>query len=142
MIPASVFAVVMIMIIINTIAAPPILSKLFDHNGSGLRHERASSDARRELSFTFPTEAITRFILEKITHVFSEEGFFVHCLDTDQDLYQLRKDSTLINLQQTKGTLYFICHEREADFVNTAMRESLAETENGTDRNDPLPLPR
>ena len=127
--PASVFAVVMIMIIFNTIAAPPLLSKLFDHSGSGLRRERASSDTRRELSFTFPTEAITRFILEKITNVFSEEGFFVHCLDTDQDLYQLRKDSTMINLQQTKDTLYFICHEREMDFVNTAMRESLAETE-------------
>ena len=60
---------------------------------------------------------------------FKSEGFFVHVVNHDQRLYQLRKEDAVISFQHQVMDIVFKCEERLTRFVTTAMVEVVAELE-------------
>ena len=130
LVSGSLFAGVIIMIVVNTVIAPPALMFLFGSGRPGTRRPVAGEDkARTEVPFDFPSMEMTDFVLGKLSAVFESEGFFVHLLSHEQRLYQLRKDRAVIDVGCEGSRLTFRCHEADVPLVNTAMYEAVAALE-------------
>ncbi len=125
---AQVFGVVVMMIFVTALIAPPALVALFRHPGSGLR-KAGSADEARVLSFDFPSMETADLLVAKLRDVFETEGFYVHTLSRGARVYQLRKETVVIGMQQDGPRINFECSESEVPFVSTAMIEVVAELE-------------
>jgi Kef-type K+ transport system membrane component KefB/mannitol/fructose-specific phosphotransferase system IIA component (Ntr-type) len=123
----EIFAGVIIMIIVNTVIAPPAMVFLFRSPERGTRKPVAADDSVTDISLEFPSMAMVQFFAGKLRDVFESEGFFVHNISPRQRLYQLRKDKTVIDFHHSGTTLTFSCLKTDTPLVNTAVHETLAE---------------
>jgi Kef-type K+ transport system membrane component KefB/mannitol/fructose-specific phosphotransferase system IIA component (Ntr-type) len=124
----EVFGVAVLMTLLTTIIAPPILVGLFHYPGSGLR-KVVKAEEKAELAFDFPTYEIATLMVNNLTNAFESEGFFVHTLSRREQIFQIRKDDIVIGFQHSDDRIIFDCNDREIPLVNTAMFEVLAEFE-------------
>ena len=125
----QIVAAVVIMVVVNTIVAPPVLVFLFRGSQRGTRKEVLGQRDGTEVSFEFPSVEMTEFFLRKLQGVFESEGYFIHQLRREPPLHELRKDKTVIGLRQTGSTLIFTCRRPDVPLANTAMYEALAAVE-------------
>jgi len=124
------FASVILMVVANTVLAPPILVRLFKDPSSGLRRASdAEISGETQITFSFPSGIMASFFVEKLSAVFKGEGFYVHRLGHDDDIYQVRKDSYIINFTRTGTDIRFDCGTDDMAMVKTAMEEALAGVE-------------
>ncbi len=124
----DVFGVGVLMTLVTTLLAPPLLILLFEHGGSGLRHPVSHIDSE-PMSFRFPTADTAALLSTKLREAFEDEGFFVHSLDHTSHLFLLLKDKVTIRFQRTGADIVFDCDPSQHAFVSTAMIEVLAEFE-------------
>ncbi len=101
----GIFGVSIMMTVITTLLAPPLLVKSFE-GGSGLRKEMAGgSEDIQSIELTFPSRDITEFLINRFIRALQNEEFFVHHLQTDQPTYQVRKDDIMFVLIEDGMTL-------------------------------------
>ncbi len=121
----EVFGVAILMTVLTTVAAPPLLVKLFAAGGTGLR--RPTPAAQQEsIRFAFPSPELTQWVFAKLQEVFQQEGFFVHSLEHEHEIVQARREFAVINLWPDGTDLVFSCHQSELPMVRTAVYEVLA----------------
>ena len=125
----EIFGVVVMMIVLTAFIAPVSLVRLFRHPASGLRRPVATEETH-PIAFQFPSQQTAELLVVKLMGAFESEGFFVHTLDRDRRVYQLRKDDMVIGFQH-RGTdiVFFDCSHDVIPFIHTAMYEVLAELE-------------
>ena len=123
---ADVFGVAILMTAVSTFVAPPLLGVLFHSPRPGVRRP-AELAVETGATFPFPTRDIAEWVLERIRHTFAAEGFFVHELEHEHGLYQLRREACVINLSWTGAELAFRCREHDLAMVRTAVYEVLCE---------------
>lgn len=118
------FSIAVMMTLLTTLAAPPMLVSLFTSDRSGTRNleERKSHES---VTVEFPSNDVADLIGSRLLEVFEEDGFFVHAIE--QNLHQLRKDTTVISLERTEANFTFHCAARDIPFVHTAVYEVLAD---------------
>jgi len=88
----GIFGVAIMMTVVTTMLAPPLLVKSFG-GGSGLRKEMVGGSGDIEtIELEFPSRDITEFLLNRFVRALQDEEFFVHRLHTDTPTYQIRKD--------------------------------------------------
>jgi mannitol/fructose-specific phosphotransferase system IIA component (Ntr-type) len=119
------FGVVVCMTLLASLLAPPLIVGLFRSSESGLKHVPETGKGAA-LAFDFPSPEIAELLVRKLFEVFASEGFFVHTLNRQQRLYQLRRDEIVINFSQTGKQIGFDCAERDVPLVNAAMLEVVA----------------
>ncbi|MCD6365840.1 MAG: cation:proton antiporter, partial [Planctomycetes bacterium] len=124
-----ILAAVIIMVIVNTVVAPPALVFLFKSPARGTRKPDPGDKVATTLSFEFPSLEMTEFFVDKLSAVFELEGFFVHRISRGRQLYQLRKDKTVIDFSYADTTLDFTCAQTDAPLVSAAVYEALAAME-------------
>jgi len=124
----QVFGAAILMMLVTMLIVPPTLVALFRDSARGTR-KPVKGEERAVVRFEFASPEIVAFLLGKLVDVFESEGFFVHLLQRQRQIYQLRKDSAIIGLQPQGSTLVFTCDEAETHFVNTAVYEVLGELE-------------
>ena len=96
----GIFGVAIMMTVITTMLAPPLLVKSFD-GGSGLRKEmEGASDDTETIVLEFPSRDITEFLLNRFVRALQDEEFFVHNLHTDMPTYRVLKDDIAFTLIQ------------------------------------------
>ncbi len=101
----GIFGVSIMMTVITTMLAPPLLVKSFD-GGSGLRKEMAGGSENIEsIELEFPSRDITEFLLNRFVRALQNEEFFVHNLHTDQPTYRVLKDEMAFTLVQEENQL-------------------------------------
>jgi Kef-type K+ transport system membrane component KefB len=100
-IDASFFGVAIMMTLITTLLAPPLLILAFE-GGSGLRAGAEPEDERQAepLSLEFPSTDIAEFLMARILKAFRQEEFFVHRLHPDTPVYQIRQEDMAFTLVQ------------------------------------------
>ena len=125
--PPEILAGVIIMVVVNTVVAPPAMVFLFRSSARGTRKPTPGDDSVADIALDFPSMAMVQFFAGKLRGVFEAEGFFVHNISPRQRLYQLRKDKTVIDFRYSGKTLTFTCQKTDAPLVNTAVHETLAE---------------
>jgi len=124
----EIFGVVVLMVLLTALIAPPALVALIKNPAGGLRKPVVSKKGPL-LSFSFPSFQTADLLVAKLLGIFESEGFFVHSLSKSKQIYQLRKDSVVIGFQHRGTDIIFDCSRAEVPFINTAMYEVLAELE-------------
>jgi Kef-type K+ transport system membrane component KefB len=88
----GIFGVSIMMTVVTTMLAPPLLVKSFE-GGSGLRKEmEGSSEDIETIELEFPSHDITEFLLNRFVSALQQEEFFVHHLHTDIPTFHVLKD--------------------------------------------------
>ncbi|HCL00130.1 MAG TPA: sodium:proton exchanger [Candidatus Marinimicrobia bacterium] len=128
LLPPEIFGVTILMTLVTTLIAPPVLVALFRQDVSGVRKPLAEEKSPR-LIFSFPSVETSNLMIDKLFSVFESEGFFIYTLSQSQKIYQLRKDEMIIGVQNKGSEVEFDCSKSEAPYINTAMYEVLAEFE-------------
>jgi len=128
LLPPQVLGIVVMMILITALVAPPMLILLFRNPASGLRKE-PERERQSPQVFSFPSFETAELLVGKLLEVFESEGFFVHVLSRRERLYQLRKDDVVIGFQQMGTDIVFDSRASEKGLVNVAMVEVVAELE-------------
>lgn len=124
----EVFGVGVLMTLLTTLVAPPVLVILFSGSRSGLRRPGTHTESE-PVVFSFPSEDTADLLTSKLRQAFEDEGFFVHSLDHTASLFQLLKDNITIRFRRTGNDIIFDCEPSLREFVSTAMIEVLAEFE-------------
>ena len=124
-----ILAAVIIMVVVNTLVAPPALAALLRSPKRGTRKPAPDDGTSTTVSFDFPSIEMTEFFAGKLAAIFEADGFFVHQISPEQRLFQLRKDKTVIDFCHAGTTLTFNCHPADAALVNAAIEEALAAQE-------------
>jgi Kef-type K+ transport system membrane component KefB len=94
----GIFGVSIMMTVITTMLAPPLLVKSFD-GGSGLRKEmEGGSEQIETIEIEFPSRDITEFLINRFVRALQDEEFFVHHLHTDKPTYRVLKDDIAFTL--------------------------------------------
>lgn len=122
------FGVVIFMLLVSSLLAPPWIVRLFRTGGSGLRRERLES-RNEDIVFSFPSPETTDLLVRKLLAEFESEGFYVHTLNRRSRIYQLRKSDTVIGFRNTGSDIIFDCSRADVPIINTAMVEVLADLE-------------
>ncbi len=94
----GIFGVAIMMTVVTTMLAPPLLVKSFE-GGTGLRKEMAGTDEDIEvIELEFPSLDIAEFLLSRFIRALQSEEFFVHHLHTKQPTYRVLKDDISFTL--------------------------------------------
>jgi Kef-type K+ transport system membrane component KefB len=93
------FGVAILMTMITTLMAPPLLVRSFRSQASGLRHD-VQEEAGKEVVFSvdFPSPDIAEFLMQRLVRAFRREEFFVNRLQMETETYQVRKDDISFTL--------------------------------------------
>jgi len=101
----GIFGVSIMMTVVTTMLAPPLLVKSFE-GGSGLRKEmEGGSEDIESIELEFPSRDITEFLLNRFVRALQDEEFFVHHLHTELPTYRVLKDDIAFTLIQDGNKL-------------------------------------
>lgn len=101
----GIFGVAIMMTVVTTMLAPPLLVKSFE-GGTGLRKEMEGGEEDIEvIELEFPSHDITEFLLSRFVRALQAEEFFVHHLHTDQPTYRVLKDDIAFTLVEDGNRL-------------------------------------
>ena len=120
------FGAAIIMTLLTTIVAPPILTLVLGIPGKGVRHELAADDYR-ESRFDFPGAVVADSVTGSVLHAFQEEGFFTFLGDAAARLYQLRKDSAAFSLWRDGNALVFSSTRTDVTLIHTVVYEAIVQ---------------
>lgn len=107
-ISSELFGVSILMTLITTIMAPPLLLKLFTDQ-SGVRGSKEVSEGEQHalVTLNFPAPDIAEFVSGRLVRAFREEGFFVNRVHASEDRIEMRKENMVFVLKQDEGDLEF-----------------------------------
>jgi Kef-type K+ transport system membrane component KefB len=101
----GIFGVAIMMTVVTTMLAPPLLVRSFK-DGSGLRKEMATGSEKIEtIKLEFPSHDITEFLVTRFIRALRNEEFYVHRLHHGTPTYQIRKDNIVFVLIEDGNTL-------------------------------------
>ena len=126
--PPELFGIVVLMLLVTALFAPPLLVRAFAGSAVGLRRPVAGLQGE-SLTFNFPSGETADMVVARLLAIFDSEGFFVHTLNRRSRIYQLRKDGVIIGFQHRGNDVVFDCAAGDVPFVNTAMMEVVADLE-------------
>lgn len=121
------FGVAIMTMLFASVAAPPLLIRSFK-GGSGYRKsldKGAKDNVSIELSF--PGYRAAEFMRRSLAEGFREEGFFIHRLDHNRLVYQLRQNDIVFTLIQDQEKLIINTTPDNEPFIRLMMMEKLLE---------------
>ena len=122
----ALFGVVVFMTLAAAVSAPPLLSASLRHGGRGTRRD-VVRDNVVDTQFDFPSEELTELVTTKVINYFRHEGFYINAIESDNRIYQVRKDRVFISLHCYPQALRFNALQQDIAFIKTMMYESLLE---------------
>lgn len=100
------FGVSIMMTVITTLMAPPLLIKALE-GGPGVKKPDDTKDLSQAdpITLDLPSNDIAEFLLHRLVQAFRNEEFFVHRVHIDVPTYQIRKDDMTLCLVQRQATI-------------------------------------
>ncbi|MDZ4198230.1 MAG: cation:proton antiporter [Kiritimatiellia bacterium] len=92
------FGVAVLMTIITTLLAPPLLTRSF-RGGSGIRKGSATGVQEEIIRMEFPEPDLADLMIERLARAFQSEGFFVHLSERRPKTFQVRQDNMVFTLR-------------------------------------------
>ena len=127
----EVFGVAVLMTLLTTMTAPPLLVTVFARKGNGLRPGKGKPMApdAEPVVYSFPNEEVTRLLINSLMHSLHQEGFFAHALNLSEGLYQARKDDMVISIRHEGSTIAFEGPAEAEPVIRLMMVEVIVEFE-------------
>ncbi len=121
------FGVAIMTMLFASIASPPLLIKSFK-GGSGYRKslEKEAKDVV-SIELSFPGYRAAEFMRRSLAEGFREEGFFIHRLDHNRLVYQIRQNDIVFTLIQEHEKLILNTTPENESFIRLMMMERLLE---------------
>ena len=124
----EIFGIGIMMTLITTVVAPPMLVGLFNVKRDGLRGGRkGNTEGSRPFSFQLSSEPVACLMAERLVKVFQAEGFFTHLLNPEENIWAIQMDDFEISMRRDKDTIRFECTPEEESLVMTAWMEVVGE---------------
>jgi len=122
------FGVAILTLLIASVIAPPILIKSFE-GGSGLRSrlDVKTEEAGCHIELNFPSVHINTFIASRIRGAFRNEEFYVHEVNIDAKIFQIRKEDISITLIQKPKVIELNTSQDNSQLVSLIVMEELLE---------------
>ena len=125
--PTEVFSVGILMTLITTVVAPPIMVKFYKIKKSGLRRPLSDAETSRPFTFSLPSAEAASALCEKLIKSLRFEGFFTHRLGGESDIWQVRRDDVEIGVSRKGSEVVFECSPSEERFIATAVLDVTTE---------------
>ena len=121
------FGVAIMTMLFASIAAPPLLIKSFT-GGNGYRKSLEKDDKGAvSIELAFPGYRAAEFMRRSLAEGFRQEGFYVHRLDHNRLVYQLRQNDIVFTLIQEQEKLILNTAPEHEPFIRLMMMEKLLE---------------
>jgi len=121
---SDLFGVAIIMTLVTTVAAPPVLSWILNLKAKGVRRETEDSRVIHT-PFTFDSPVLTDFILRHLIENFRKEGYMFSQLDKESGVMQIRKDNFSFALNVSDTGIIFESNPSEVPFLREVMFETI-----------------
>lgn len=120
-----IFGVAIMMTVLTTLIAPPLLIAAF-HRGSGTRKELGLADEDEiTVTLNFPSEDVAEFVMSRLILAFRREEFFVHTIHGGNRAYQVRKDKLAFSFIQERGDIQLFMTPQSNHVVRFIVLEEL-----------------
>ena len=124
----EVFGIGIMMTLITTVVAPPMLVGLFNIRRDGIRGQRkANTEGSRPFSFQLSSVSVAQLMVERLVKAFQREGFFTHLLNAEENIWAIQMDDFEISMRRDGDTIRFECSPEEESLVMTAWMEVVGE---------------
>ena len=120
------FGMAILMTLVTTIIAPPVLSVALKIPGRGTRGGEKGAEAEAAV-YPFPSEDVAILVSDMLVRDLQEEGFFVQLMNVEEGIVQVRKDDIAFSLEREDGNLTLRMDPADALFVKTALHEAVAQ---------------
>ena len=120
------FGMAILMTLITTVAAPPVLSAALRLPGRGTRAVEKGAEAEAFV-YAFPSEDVAVLVSDVLIRDLQEEGFFVQLMNVGDGIAQVRKDDIAFSLERKGVELTLRMDPSDAIFVKTALFEAVAQ---------------
>jgi len=122
----QIFAAVILMTLITTLAAPPLLSATLKIAGPGTRKPVKGDDSEL-LKWEFSSAAIADIVINTLLDDLRAEGFYVQVMSLDEGLSQARKDDIVLSIDETDNLITIETARADVPFVKTLVYEVIVE---------------
>jgi len=126
---AGQFGVAIFMTLLTTLIPPPFLTILLKMEKRGTRAEMKGSNTVAT-PFLFPSRELNQLALVKVISALKEEGFYLHDLELDHHLYQIRKDDVFLTVHDYSDSFEIVSDPMDVLYIKTVVYESLLEVNN------------
>ena len=120
------FGIAIIMTLITTIAAPPLLSMILSIKKKGVRKEVVDTKSVH-IVYDLPSEIVKDLVRETMLENFSQEGFRHEPLGREGGVSRFRKDATTFTLTVENTRYDFESSPKEAMMIRAVMYETFVE---------------
>ncbi|MDR2941232.1 MAG: cation:proton antiporter [Treponema sp.] len=122
----QVFAVVILMTLITTIVAPPLLSASLKLAGSGTRNPVKGDDSA-SAEWVFPSSEIADLFINRLLDDLRSEGFYVQVMNINEGLSHARKDDIALSINENDNVVTIETAKADMPFVRQAVYEVVIE---------------
>ncbi len=119
----NIFGIAILMTLITTLIAPPLLNRELKKNKIGTRSS-SNLPEKETLEFHLHDKDLTDLMAHKVIQQFQSMGFFVNQVDPEALHYNLRRDNSSITLQHEADTLTLQTDKDNALFVRRMVQEA------------------
>ncbi len=123
---SELFGVCIIMTLLTTVAAPPMLSAVLAVKKKGVRKEILNSDSVH-MVYQLSSETIRDFVIRIMQENFRRDGFRHSNMVSDGGIISFRRGSVVFSLTVENNTLNFESDANEAVLIKTIMYETFIE---------------
>lgn len=123
---SSLFGVVIIMTLLTTLLAPPLLAFAISIKGKGTTNE-TEDHSLCHIPYHFPSSTVAEFVFQHLIEVLEQEGYLHSSLDKENGVIQMRKDNRSFALFRSNQDFVFEVAPHEMQFIRTVMYETIVD---------------
>ncbi|MDR1099351.1 MAG: cation:proton antiporter [Treponema sp.] len=116
------FAVIILMTLITTLMAPPLLSATLKIPGQGARRPVKDEDSAQAV-WEFGSAEIAALVADTLRKGLRDEGFYVQIMNIDEGLSQARKDDIALSITEAERAVTIETSKTDIGFAKTAVYE-------------------
>lgn len=116
------FGVVIMMTLVTTLVAPPLLNLTLRLPGRGTKKETNSGDAA-SMTWDFGTDEIADLVVDILLKDLKAEGFYVQMMNIDEGLSQARKGDISLSITEQENVVTIETAQENSGFVKAALYE-------------------
>lgn len=120
------FGVVIMMTLITTLVAPPVLNFVLSIPGRGTKKETKSDDTE-SITWNFHSDEIADLVIDTLLKDLKAEGFYVQMMNIDDGISQARKGDVALSITEEEMNVTIETAKTDIGFVQRAMYEVILE---------------
>lgn len=127
------FGVTIMMTLLTTLVAPPLLNFTLKIPGLGTKKPVKGSDTET-LSWDFNSDEIADLVIDTLLKNLRSEGFYVQMMNIDEGLSQARKGDIALSITEWEHKVTIETNKEDVPFVRTAIYEVMLSLHESIDK--------